>query len=215
MGGLSFGLHIALVISFVSLFAWGCEGETSLSSSGARRPPMGRPSGYHVIDVVNGGTLTGVVLWSGPLPGAVEVAVAQDEEVCGATRQIPALAVSARGGVRDTVVYLENVAEGRALPAGPFEVAFEGCELVPRVLALPVGATLTFSHREDERGAAMIHNVHATLPGGAVWATWVCPGVGRARARPFRAQESRPSSTTPAIPGCSATCTRSRIPTSP
>jgi hypothetical protein len=175
MGGLSFGLHIALVISFVSLFAWGCDRGATGSSSGVRRPPMGRPTGYHVVDVVNGGTLTGTVLWTGPLPEVVRVTVEQDRDACGSTREMSALSVSPRGGVRDTVVYLDSVAEGRALPTGPFEIAFRGCELVPHVSAVPMGASLTFANRE---AGGVLHNLHATLVDGSVWADLGLPESG-------------------------------------
>ncbi len=173
MGGLAFGLHIALVISFVSLFAWGCEGGATRSSSGARRPPVGRSTSYHVVDVVNGGTLTGTVLWTGALPEVVSVTVEHDQEACGPSRPTRALAVSPRGGVRDAVVFLADVAEGRALPTGPVEVAFEGCELVPHVLAVPVGATLNVVDRED-----VLHNLRATTATGEIWADLGLPTRG-------------------------------------
>lgn len=174
MGGLAFGLHIALVISFVSLFAWGCDGGATGSSSGARRPPITRPSAYHVVDVVNGGTLSGTVLWVGPRPEVVHVTVEHGQSACGDSRELQALSVSQRGGVRDTVVYLDGVTEGRALPSGPFEVAFEGCELVPHVLAVPAGATLTFVNREEHE---VVHNLRATLLGD-VWADVGLPTPG-------------------------------------
>jgi hypothetical protein len=177
MGGLAFGLHIALVISFVSLFAWGCDAGASGSSSGARRPPVGRPLGYHVVDVVNGGTLSGSVLWAGPSPEVVQLTVDHDPDACGRTRELRALAVSARGGVRDAVVYLDQVAEGRALPTGPFEVTFRGCDLEPHVVAVPVGATLSFANEED---TPILHNHHATLLGGGTWADLGLPTPGSA-----------------------------------
>ncbi len=173
MGGLSFGLHIALVISFVSLFAWGCDGGAIGSSSGARRPPTTRPMGYHVVDVVNGGALSGTVLWSGPLPELVRVTVEQHADPCGATRELRALSVSPRRGVSGTVVYLDGITEGRALPTGPFDVSLEGCEIVPRVLAVPGGSSLRFVNRDG-----FLHNVHATAVGGSVWADVGLPSEG-------------------------------------
>ena len=172
MGGLSFGLHIALVISFVSVFAWSCDGGGIGSASGARTAPSTRPAGYGVVDVVNGGALSGAVLWAGPLPDLFQVPVEHHPQACGASRAVSALTVSSRGGVAGSVVYLDGVTEGHSLPSGPFEVATEGCEFVPRVLAVPAGATLTFVNRDG-----VLHNVHATLR-GATWADLGLPSEG-------------------------------------
>jgi hypothetical protein len=129
--------------------------------------------------VVNGGTLSGSVLWSGALPAAVTLPVEHDQGACGSTQSVPALRVGAHGGVAETVVYLDGITEGRALEAGPFEVAFRGCALTPRVLAMPVGATLSVIDDED-----LLHNLHATWLGGARdGATWLDVGMPSRGAR--------------------------------
>jgi hypothetical protein len=160
----SYGLHIAVVIGCISLFAWGCDGGDSSRSSGTRRAPSALASGYHVISVVNGGTLSGQVLWVGATPEVVTLPVEHHREACGETQTVPVLQVGAHGGVAGSVVYLEGITEGRALDAGPFELAFRGCNLAPRVLAMPLGATLSLLDDED-----VMHNLHGTWRGGASW----------------------------------------------
>jgi hypothetical protein len=160
----SYGLHIAVVIGCISLFAWGCDGGATDHSSGTRRTPLALPAGYRVVDVVNGGTLSGSVLWIGPQPEVVMLPVEHHADACGEQQAVPALSVGPHGGVAGTVVYLDGITEGRAVEAGPFEVAFRGCALSPRVLAMPVGATLSVVDDEE-----VMHNFLATWGSGARW----------------------------------------------
>lgn len=169
----SYGLHIAVVIGCISLFAWGCDGGGPDHASGSRRTPLALPSGYRVTSVVNGGTLSGSVLWVGPRPDAVSVPVEHHTEACGQVQTVSALDVGARGGVAGTVVYLDGITEGRALEAGPFELTARGCQLAPRVLAMPLGATLSVLDDED-----VLHNVHGVWSSGATWMDLGLPSRG-------------------------------------
>ncbi|MFO0685908.1 MAG: carboxypeptidase-like regulatory domain-containing protein [Sandaracinus sp.] len=180
----SYGLHIALVIGCISLFAWGCDGGDTDHSGATRRAPRALPSGYRVTEVVNGATLSGSVVWMGARPDVVMTRVLQHASVCGAERALPALRIGPHGGVADAVVYLDGITEGRALPEGPFEVRFSGCDVSPTVLAMPVGATLTIVDDED-----LLHNVHlawvhlgsvqpSSATGGATWLDLGLPSRG-------------------------------------
>jgi hypothetical protein len=159
-----YGLHIALVIASLSLFAWGCDGGGADHASGTRRAPPALPSGYRVTSVVNGGTLSGSVLWVGAQPEPISLPVMHHREACGETQQVPALSVGARGGVANTVVYLDGITEGRALDTGPFELAFRGCTVTPRVLAMPLGASISVLDDED-----VLHNLHGAWSSGGTW----------------------------------------------
>lgn len=172
MGGLSFGLNIAALLSIVAVVAWGCGGGDD-GARGTRRPTSVGEAAYHVIDVVNGGTLAGSVLWVGPQPELPTVRVEHHVAECGAERTLEALSVGPRGGVGATVVYLDAVTEGHALPEGPFDVAFRGCALAPRVLAVPAGASIRFHNDED-----VLHNLHASRGGAAPWADLGLPARG-------------------------------------
>jgi hypothetical protein len=171
----SYGLHIAVVIGCISLFAWGCDGGDSSRSSGTRRAPSALASGYRVTSVVNGGTLSGSVMWVGAMPDVARVAVDHHASACGETQVVPVLRVGGRGGIAETVVYLDGIMEGRALDAGPFEVVFRGCALAPRVLAMPLGATLAVLDDED-----LLHNFHASWRDAS---TWLDVGLGSRGAR--------------------------------
>lgn len=170
----SYGLHIAVVISCISLFAWGCDGGEADHASGTRRTPLALPSGYRVVDVVNGGTLSGSVLWVGAQPAAVTLPVQHHAEACGETQSPHVLTVGPRGGVASTVVYLDGITEGRAVDTSASQVAFRGCVLVPRVTAMPIGGMLAVTDDED-----VMHNLHAVWlrGGGTAGASWLDVGL--------------------------------------
>ena len=116
---------------------------------------------YEPITVVNGGTITGTVSWSGELPELAPIAVSTHREACGETQRPPVLEVDRRGGVAGTVVWLDAVRRGRAavVPAEPVEVVVEGCRFRPHVIAVPVGARVAFRNADP-----VLHNVR-----GAPW----------------------------------------------
>ena len=100
---------------------------------------------YEVAEVVNGGTITGTVSWSGERPAETPERGRGIAAPCGAVRPLSSLAVSRQGGVSDTVVSLEGVHRGRGMPANPAAqvLAVHACSVEPRVVALAVGTPLS------------------------------------------------------------------------
>jgi plastocyanin len=169
----SYGLHIAVVIGCISLFAWGCDGGEAEPAVGSRRAPSATTAGYRVVDVVNGGTISGAVRWVGALPPPIRIPVEHHAAECGTEQELAALAVSPRGGVAGTVVYLDGITEGRAFDSSEprADVVFRGCGLEPHVAAVQVGTRLTFRNEDP-----FLHNVRATFATGG--APWVDVGLG-------------------------------------
>jgi hypothetical protein len=86
--------------------------------------PSAAQSGYQVIAVENGGTISGTVKWS-HTPKLNAGLITKDVEVCDPQgqkrRDYERLLVGANGGVANTVVFLKNVTKGKAmdLPTPP------------------------------------------------------------------------------------------------
>ena len=73
---------------------------------------------YKEIEVKNGSTIKGKVTWMGSLPKLPPITVFKHMDKCGQEVVNPALVVNPTNkGVKFTAVYLEKVAEGKALPA--------------------------------------------------------------------------------------------------
>jgi hypothetical protein len=112
-------------------------------------------SKYEVIQVTNGGAITGKVTFTGT-PPAIKLAVNKDEETCHSEKPSPRLTVGAGGGVKNAIVFLEDVTKGKGiadLPAGSLDQ--KECEYVPHVQIHPIDKEFLV-HSSDP----ILHNVN-------------------------------------------------------
>src|SRR5713101_7640686 len=75
--------------------------------------------GYQVVTVTNGGTITGTVKWSGPMPHLATMPITKDSQICdpesAKNRDLERLVVGAQDGVANTVVFLKNISSGKPM----------------------------------------------------------------------------------------------------
>jgi hypothetical protein len=118
-------------------------------------------SDYKVITVSNGGTVSGTVKWSGPLPHDTAFPISKDPEVCDPdskkTTDLERLVVGSQGGVANTIVYLKDVSTGKAmdLPEQRRHLDQKRCRYIPHILLVPQGANL-----QMESSDATLHTIH-------------------------------------------------------
>lgn len=118
-------------------------------------------SGYTTINVDDGGTITGTVKWTGPLPKVTALAINKDPEVCDPQaqkkRDLERLLVAGDGGVANTVVFLKDIAKGKAmdLPEGRQFLNQKSCRYEPHVLIVPDKGTLQIKSSDP-----VLHTVH-------------------------------------------------------
>ncbi|MFN3467476.1 MAG: hypothetical protein ACK4WF_07205, partial [Candidatus Brocadiales bacterium] len=136
---------------------------------------------YEVIDVKDGGVISGTVKLSGDAPAPEELNIDKDPEVCG--KHLPRVSekiIVDKGtkGVKNAVVYLAGVAKGKAF-AGPNAGAAEAhghggagevpvssggeyaldqkeCNFIPHVQVIPAGGEV-----ELRNGDPLMHNLHS------------------------------------------------------
>ena len=83
---------------------------------------------YQVIDVTDGGTITGVATWKGEVPELQPIEIEADTSVCGKEAPSQALRVNSKNnGVPYVLVYLEQVEKGKA-PADKYWLNMEACQ---------------------------------------------------------------------------------------
>jgi hypothetical protein len=117
--------------------------------------------GYQVITVTNGGTITGTVKWSGPMPHLTSMTIFKDQQVCdpdsAKTRDLERLVVGSQGGVANTVVFLKNISSGKPmdLPEARRFLDQKHCRYEPHVLLVPAAGTLQMKSSD-----AVLHTVH-------------------------------------------------------
>lgn len=116
---------------------------------------------YQVISVSNGGTITGTVKWSGPVPHLATAVINKDPQICDPdshkTRDLERLEIGPQNGVANTVVFLKNISRGKAidLPAERRFLDQKRCQYEPHILLVPVGATLQMKSSD-----ATLHTIH-------------------------------------------------------
>lgn len=114
---------------------------------------------YKVLDVKNGGTITGVVRLQGEVPKAIALDVTKDNDWCGRRKVSPRLVVGKNGAVKNAVISLDIVQGKSFEPARKFVLNQHKCEYEPHIMLLPPGSDLEIVNSDP-----ILHNVHAYSP---------------------------------------------------
>jgi hypothetical protein len=121
-------------------------------------------SAYRTIEVKHGGTITGVVRLVGTPPSLSPFNVTKDPEQCGHTKQFDRLILGKNNSVKNAVVSLEGITEGKAFTSSlKYTIDQKNCEYVPHLQLIPVGSQLQILNSDD-----ILHNVHAYTLGNEV-----------------------------------------------
>ena len=118
-------------------------------------------STYQVVSVSNAGTITGTVKWSGTLPRSLTFPVTKDAAVCDPDSHkrvdLERLLVGPDGGVANTVVFLRDVARGKAMdiPRARQFLNQKLCRYEPHILLVPQDTDLGMKSSD-----AVLHTVH-------------------------------------------------------
>ena len=114
-------------------------------------------SGYTVVEVQNGGSITGSVRFSGTVPAPRAVNVTDDFDACGATVEVSDLEVGSGSGLANAVVSLVDVTSGAAVSssASPTTLDQRWCRFQPHVIIAGVGQTVGILNSDP-----VTHNVH-------------------------------------------------------
>jgi hypothetical protein len=118
-------------------------------------------SDYKVISVTDGGTISGTVKWSGPVPRRLAVPINKDPQICDPdskkTADLERLILGPEGGVANTIVYLKNISTGKPLllPEQRRHLDQKQCHYIPHILLVPQNAVLSMQSSD-----ATLHTVH-------------------------------------------------------
>ena len=118
-------------------------------------------STYRVIAVQDGGSIKGSVQWQGPVPHLVASQINKDAQICDPNgqkqRDLERLIVGANKGVANTVVYLKDIRQGKALelPAPRQFLNQHSCRYEPHILLVPLQGDLQVNSSDPT-----LHTVH-------------------------------------------------------
>ncbi|HFE31960.1 MAG TPA: hypothetical protein ENJ17_01480 [Gammaproteobacteria bacterium] len=123
----------------------------------ASLPLTAGAAAYKVVDVTNGGTITGKVTFSGSDPAPKIYPITKDNDTCGTgNREIDFVRVT-NGALNDSVVYLKKVKSGKDFPAelNKPEVDQKKCNFIPFLSVMKNKDKLAV-HTSDP----VLHNIH-------------------------------------------------------
>jgi hypothetical protein len=128
-----------------------------LTGSAMTQPP------YKEIEVKNGGSIRGKVLLRSKDVKLPKISITKDSTVCGKAKENPTLIVSSDGGVKNAIVYLEGVTQGKKM-AGLMKQEIDQiqCQYEPHVLVVPSACKVDILNSDS-----VLHSVHAYDLSGA------------------------------------------------
>jgi nitrous oxide reductase accessory protein NosL len=162
------------------LFATAVIFAGALSASAAARAQ----SAYQVVSVSDGGTISGIVKWSGEKPKPLTLPITKDVNVCdpekAGTRDLERLEIGPEGGVGNTVVYLRGVTKGKAwdLPDSRRSLDQKSCRYVPHISLVQTGGDFGMKSSDP-----ILHTIHMM---GAVDYNLPFPMINVLLTRPMR-----------------------------
>ncbi len=109
-------------------------------------------------DVSGGGTVEGTVKWSGDVPEVVQLVITKNTESCGGeTKPSPRLVVSSDKGIKDSVVYIVDIKEGKKLSELSLGAKLNQvqCQYEPRMFVVPMKTKFEMTTSDD-----ILHNIH-------------------------------------------------------
>jgi len=105
----------------------------------------------------NNGTITGHVSLEGTEPAVPLLPVHKDVHCCGTTTPSPRLSVGEDNGLKNAVVYLEQVTGGKRYnTTEPVLLDQKECHFEPHVVVVPFGGQLVIRNSDE-----VLHNVRA------------------------------------------------------
>lgn len=150
-----------LMLAFAMALALVACGGGEKADTGKKAPAetaMVGGGSYEAMDVVDGGTITGVVTFDGAVPKMKKLVVTKDVNVCGKADHFDeSLVVSATNGLANVVVKITSIAEGKGFDAlgASFQVDQNGCAFIPHITLVPAGTKLTILNSDG-----VLHNIH-------------------------------------------------------
>ncbi len=69
---------------------------------------------YKVVDVANGGSISGKITFSGTAPTNPKLEITKDKEICGSTLTADYYIIDGSGGLKNAVVAIEKIDQGKA-----------------------------------------------------------------------------------------------------
>ena len=112
---------------------------------------------YREVEVKNGGTIRGTVRLAGDPANLPAIPITKDNTVCGKNKANPTLIVGKNAGVKNSIVYLDGITQGKKMSELMKPVLDQvRCEYEPHVVIVPSGGKMEIVNSDT-----VLHTVHA------------------------------------------------------
>lgn len=139
---LTIGLVLAIWLLLFALGNW------------AAAQTGGSPA-YKEVQISSGGTISGTITYKGPIPEPYVIWPTKDVEVFGKTIPDERLLISKEGKIKNVVISLDGVKEGKRWPKINASLVNQGGRFVPHVQVVQTSAQLEIINRDP-----VLHNTH-------------------------------------------------------
>lgn len=130
-------------------------------SIGRPQPNKKLNTSYKTMDVENGGTIEGVIIYKGKLPKPTKIQVVKDHEVCEHhPKEVPLVRRNDKEQVAEAVVFLSNIRSGKKFPKDESKLLIDQkhCEFHPHVQLMFRKQDFTILNSDP-----VLHNIQANL----------------------------------------------------
>lgn len=115
---------------------------------------------YQVIEVNNGGTITGRVYFPEVRPELEPIRITKDNDVCGIRKESEMFVISESGGLKNVVITLKGIHRGKApQPVSRVTLTQKGCVYLPHIQVATIAPKGVDVEVVNEDG--ILHNIHA------------------------------------------------------
>jgi hypothetical protein len=128
---------------------------TSIALASVTAISMPSIAAYKVVDVSNGGSVSGKINFTGKDAAAQVYKVAKDKDTCGSENRVIDYVDVKDGTLRNVVVYLDKVKSGKKFDKIEAKIDQKGCQFLPFMSVMTNDTTFEATNSDP-----VLHNIH-------------------------------------------------------
>ncbi len=133
----------------------------------ARKKKKKKSGGYKVVEVTNGGSISGKAVFAGAaVPADETLTLTSEQSLCGDTLPAKKYVINGSKEIKNVVVFLDGIKEGKAVPEEPVVIDNKTCAFEPHVSIGYAGKGKTAKIINSD---PVFHNTHSYIAGRTIF----------------------------------------------
>lgn len=126
-----------------------------------------KKSTYKVVEVTNGGSISGKAVFSGgTAPKDETLTLTSEQDLCGKTLPAKKYLINSSNEIKNVVVFLDSIKKGKAVPNAPVVIDNNACAFVPHIAIGYSGKNNTAVINNSD---PVFHNTHSYIKGRTIF----------------------------------------------